>query len=233
MKESGTAVAMRSESTNARERLIAAGTAAMRERGGRPLPDLNADDVIERAQVPKSTLYQLWGNFDEYRRDVLVELIRTADRQDSGAIVDAVVPILERGGNPAELLVTGSVAYFEVFSASDFCTWVLAAYPHRDEVGVGPEIAAALNDARDRFARPIAMLVAASRRRPRPGVDAATMSQLLVATYLGMAMRERLDPGCATKELDWVGPDGSPERWPRIAIATQAIIARCTELVPQ
>ena len=75
------------------------------------------------------------------------------------------------------------------------------------------------------------MLIAASRRRPRPGVDARMMAQLLVATYLGMAVRERLDPGCALAEMDWVGPDGSRQSWPRIAVATQAIIAQCTERV--
>lgn len=216
-----------------RARLIEAGAASIREHGGRPLPDLVADEVARRADVPKSTLYQLWGNFDEYRREVLIELLRSCERMDPAQMMDAAVPVLERGGSPAELLLTGSRAYFESFAQSEMLRWTLAAYPHREEIGLGSVIADNFNSARDRFAPPLAMMIAAARRRPRAGLDAKAIAQLLVALYFGMAIRERLDPGIATQEMPWVGPDGQTQQWPRVSVAAQAIIVRCTETVGQ
>ncbi len=215
----------------ARGRLVAAGAAAMRESGGRPLPDLVADEVVQRSGVPKSTLYQLWSSFDDFRREVLVELLRTAERQDPAAIMDAAVPVLERGGMPGEFMRAGSAAYFEQFMRSDTCRWLLAAYPHRGDEAIRREIASTLNGVRDRFSRPLALLIAASHRRPLPNLDANQIATLLVGLFVGMAVRERLDPGSATREMPWFATDGTPEVWPRIAVASQAIILRCTEEV--
>ncbi|MDG2112146.1 MAG: hypothetical protein P8N02_05985 [Actinomycetota bacterium] len=195
------------------------------------MPDLVADDVLLRAGVPRSILYQLWNNFDEYRREVLIELLRSSERQDPADMMDSVVPILERGGSTAEVLLTGSLVYFERFARSDMLKWTLAAYPHRDEIEIGPVIAANLNSARDRFAPPLGVLIAAARRHPRPGLDATVIAQLMVALYPGMAIRERVDPGVAFHEMPWTDSEGNAQMWPRVSVAAQAIIARCTEVV--
>ena len=213
------------------ELLVRAGAEAMRVRGGRPLPALSADEVVARAKVPKSTLYQLWANFDDYRREVLIELLRTAEPADAGGVIDAVVPVLERGGHPDEILVTASTAYFDRFCEGETFRWLMAAYPHREDAPVGVEIARILNDARDRFADPLALMFAVAQRRPRKGLDVAQISQLLVAIYLGMAIRERLDPGSARAPMAWRGVTGATEEWPRVAVAVQAVVARCTERV--
>lgn len=215
----------------ARDRLVAAGVGALRSRGGRPLPDLAADEVIALAGVPKSTLYQLWSNFDDYRREVLIQLLRTATPLDPNEIISAVVPILERGGRPHEILRAAAMSYFEQFSGSENFRWIMAAFPHRSEIDVAPEIARILNSARDRFEQPIALLLAASQRRPRAGISVADICQLVVATYLGLAIRERLDPGSAVRLVPWVTPAGEREQWPRVAIAVEALVSRCTEAV--
>ena len=213
------------------ELLVRAGADAMRVRGGRPLPALSADEGVAKAKVPKSTLYQLWANFDDYRREVLIELLRTAEPEDAGGVIEAVVPVLERGGHPQEILLTASTAYFDRFRESDTFRWLMAAYPHREEAAVGVEIAKILNGARDRFSHPLALMFAAAQRRPREGLDVAQISQLLVAIYLGMAIRERLDPGSARAPIEWRDGSGEAEEWPRVAVAVQAVVARCTEPV--
>jgi AcrR family transcriptional regulator len=109
-----------------RERLIEAGAAVVRREGARPLPDVQPVEVAKCAGVPKGALYQYWESFDDYRRDLLVQLLRSSELPGADLVISMIIDGIETGESPQTLNKVAFADLFDSFSSSSACRWIIA-----------------------------------------------------------------------------------------------------------
>jgi AcrR family transcriptional regulator len=211
-------------SPTTRDRLMEVGAEAVRRDGARPLPDVQPAEVAKRAGVKKGALYQHWDSFDDYRRDLILELLRDSELPGADIVISMVIDCIESRQDPNQLSKTAFSDLFDSFAESSACRWIIAGYPHRDDERIAAAIAELLADCAHRVEQPLRLLLAMQGRAPRPKITMAQIAQMVVSMFLGLAVRAQVNRAGVTKLVEFDG-----EQWPLVALGANALVSRCSE----
>lgn len=240
-----------------RDRMLRAGVTMVQEAGLTvSLAHLRYEEVIVRADVPRSAGYRAWPTKEEYFDDLLRELAGAAwggtAAFDEGAVAQAVMTLNERSdllATPEGRRIAWMVAAREsaeenlrrLTGKTQWRTYVtmVATILSLPEGRLRSEVQAILQDSEKRFLEQMAGLYAGLgqqvgfRLRPETGNDFTLIGALGAALVEGLGLRMVLSPDRVTNTFraESFGP-GAPDVWTPVSFALVAIIDSLIEPDP-
>ncbi|BCT77030.1 hypothetical protein SCMU_28720 [Sinomonas cyclohexanicum] len=228
-----------------RERLLSAAVRMLRATGLTvSLEHLSMEELIREADVPRSSVFRIWGSKANFFSDLLLELIRPESAFSSGYDLEADAQIMALVQRHQHLLATpeGRRAVLEEVvrvGIELYSDRVFGSQTFRFHAALGaalptiPEpqrsrVEAALADAESTYVAHLAGLyeaiMPAVHLRPKEGLTTTDVAAAGSALVQGLAERRRMLPELAGHTLMRPGIGGEPVAWTLGAIAFLAIV---------
>lgn len=224
----------RRSAEDTRRLLIDIGLRMLHERGpSAAVAHIRLSTVLRRAGMTTGAAYRIWSDQDAYQRELAVHALEYRDRASNELTVQAVLPVLMRGGSWQDAVRAGSEVNLHPFPEHLPFLTMLAVRAS----GYGdPEISAASHrrhaEAVSAHGELYAAVLAWSRRRMRAGFELVDLTTALAAISEGFGLQRASGIDHRRLRLDDAGAAAGEVDWSLLGVCATAVCERMTEPDP-
>lgn len=215
----------RSSAEEGRRLLLDAGRELVHEQpAGWPLGHIRLTEVAQRAGVTAGALYHYWDTQEDYRDDLLDDLL-SPDRFPPPATVSELLSAIEEERAPIEELVRlGADAEFRALEESPDLRVLMAMWAANDPA-VNRRIAVQYGASGDRWAGLYEATCRYYGLEIRPPFTVEMVATILAALTDGLVVRASVDPDAVPRTLPQVVESGETLPWGLLGCALLAFLS--------